>query len=128
MKFYFRLLLYSAVLFAVYQLTKDVVPPPFRYPPAPYLIVFFAALMAVFHWWLSRPLKTDRSIVTRYLGATTAKFLLCLGVLAVYVLAFRGQAVAFTLHFLALYLCYTVFEVAVLYRRFKGAATAPPHG
>ncbi len=80
--------------------------------------------MLLFNWWLSRPLKKGRSIVTRYLGATTAKLLLSLVVLAVYVFARKEEVIPFTVHFLSLYLLYTVFEVAVLYRQFSSAKSS----
>jgi len=122
MKFPVRLLLFSAVLFAGGLAVRDVVPERFRYDGTPFLFLFFVVLMLVFNWWVHRPVRTPGGLVPRYLGATVVKFLVCLAVLAVYVLTHRGQAVAFTLHFLALYFVYTVFEVALLYREFKAAA------
>ena len=119
MNFLIKLLAYSALLYAIYFFAEASIPVAFHYPHVHYLFLFFIGLMALFNWWIFRPISASRSIVTRYMSATTGKFLLCLAVLAVYVMINKSQAVMFTIHFLALYLLYTFFEVAILYTAFR---------
>jgi hypothetical protein len=52
------------------------------------------------------------------MASTTLRLLLFLGVLFFYAFTHPHGVVVFTLHFMLFYLCFTVFEVASLYRHF----------
>ena len=116
-----RLLLYTLIIWAAYMLFHQSIPREFYYENVFYLIVFFFVTTALFHYGLlSAAQSSNRNIITYYMLSTAFKLLLYFGILIGYALLNRGKAVPFIGSFFALYVLYTVFEVAKVYRYFKG--------
>jgi len=120
MIFFKKLLLFSLVLYAVYFFLKPYIPPGIGFDYMHYLFLFFILLMTLFNYFLFGFRENEsKNIVMRYLAATTIKFLICITIIVVFIFSARSIAVAFTAHFLILYLLYTAFEVVILYRNIR---------
>jgi hypothetical protein len=118
--FIIKLLVYSIIIYLLYNLVKAQIPPKFYFEKTPYLIVFFFLLTLVFHFGLIRSsAKSNRSIVTYYMTATALKFFMLLAIIIIYAFTHRGQSAAFIGNFFMLYVMFTIYEVATVYFQFS---------
>lgn len=89
-------------------------------PTLPYLLVFHAGATLLSYMVIQKKVKdTPTKFVNVYLGSTTVKLLLYLGVLMTYALMNLSDAVNFIISFFVLYVIFTVFEVIQLTRLMK---------
>jgi hypothetical protein len=84
------------------------------------LLGFFTIASIVFHSILTSSAKGDaQSFIRTFMAATGIKLMVYFFVILIYLLLNREDAIGFTLTFLFLYLCFSVFEVTVLLKHFK---------
>ena len=90
-----------------------------------YVIAFtcyFFLLTLLFHFGLERASVGKPSVFIRYyMGATTLKLFIHLGVLLVFALSDKSSILPFAVTFMGYYLLYTAFEVVTAFRRFSAA-------
>lgn len=81
----------------------------------PWLILLFFVITALVHWVLLKITELNpRKFVGYFMLATTLKLLNYLIVIVIYVLTVKTEVLPFILAFFALYIIYTVFEVATI--------------
>ncbi len=113
-------MVYSIIIYLLYNLVKAQIPPKFYFEKTPYLIVFFFLITLTFHFGLLRSsAKSNRSIVTYYMIATALKFFMLLAIILIYAFTHRNKSTAFISNFFMLYLMFTIFEVATVYFQFR---------
>lgn len=89
-----------------------LLPPNWISPSVPYLFVFFFACTMISFVILNRALKNRFGrFVSVFMLTTAGKLFLFIGVMIVYSLLNKHDAVPFLLDFFILYLIFTVFEV-----------------
>lgn len=83
--------------------------------------IYFFLLSAVFHYGLVRASAGRPAVFVRYyMGATTLKLFIHLGVLLVFAFLHREKLFPFAITFLCQYLLFTVFEVISAFRQENG--------
>ncbi len=138
-KIYYRylqaLLIFSIIITIVYIILRYLVPNIVS-TNLPFLIIIFVLVTAVTHYIITRSdidriehkpnpelnkeeqmkeiTAIERRFISRYMLITTIKLLSFLILLAVYAYFNRGDAIRFLLNFMAIYLLYSVFEIAYL--------------
>jgi len=111
LKFLQHLLIYSAILGAI-AIILYLILPELITPVLPFLFLFFVAITLVSYYILLRSLKSKLSrFINTFLISTIVKLILYIGIMIVYVILNRSDAVRFMITFLILYLFYTIFEV-----------------
>jgi hypothetical protein len=84
------------------------------------LLAFFALAYALGHLYiLGSSGQRPAIFVRRFMATTTIRLFLFLLVLVIYIFTNREEAVSFISHFLAMYLVFTIFEVASLSKHFR---------
>ena len=84
------------------------------------MIVYFAILTLAFHAGLEASSKGKPQVFIRYyMGATSFKLLIHLGVILVFAFTNKALAVPFIVSFLVYYFFFTVFDVGMSWRRFR---------
>lgn len=112
LKFLQHLLIYSAILGAIAIIFYLFLPKHFITPVLPFLFFFFTAITLISYYILLRSLKSKLSrFVNTFLLSTIFKLFLYIGIMILYVLLNRSDAVPFMITFFILYLFYTIFEV-----------------
>jgi hypothetical protein len=110
-----NILIFSAILGAIAIVLYFFLPKSMITPVLPFLFFFFTALTLVSYYILIGSLNARMSrFVNTFLLSTVARLILYIGVMILYVLMNRSDAVPFMIAFFILYLCYTVFEVVNL--------------
>ena len=84
----------------------------------PYILAMFVVFTTLFHVGLVRAGKiSDQAFVRYYMGATTGKLFFYMAVIISYALYFETDIPSFILLFFMLYVFFTSFEVAYVYRK-----------
>lgn len=84
-------------------------------PMLPVLPIFFMAVTMLIHkGFVSAVNLRPQQFVTRFMLITTIKLLTFMGLLLVYALLFKEDAIQFLMAFFVLYLVYSVFEVVAV--------------
>jgi hypothetical protein len=114
-KFVKNLLIFSALLaISVWGITF-LVPSRYLTPTLPYQFIFFLALTIIVSLIL---LKVSKERFAKFLNAylllTTVKLLLFFVIIGFYIYRNRADAMPFTITFLFLYICFSIFEVVSL--------------
>jgi hypothetical protein len=138
-KLYYRylqsLLIFSIIIAVVYIVLRFAIPWIVS-ANLPYLIVIFVLVSAVTHYVITRSdveriehkpnpelnkdeqmkeiTAIERRFITRYMLTTAIKLLSFLVLLLLYAYINREDAILFLLNFMAIYLMYSVFELAYL--------------
>jgi hypothetical protein len=107
-----NILIFSAILGAVAIILYFFLPRQMITPVLPYLFFFFTAISLISYYILLGSLNAKMSrFVNAFLLSTIVKLIIYIGVMIIYVLMNRLDAVPFMIAFFILYLLYTVFEV-----------------
>ncbi len=107
-----NILIYSAVLGAIAIVLYFFLPKPAITPVLPFLFFFFTAITLISYYVLLSSIKAKMSrFVNTFLLLTIVKLIIYIGIMIIYVLMNRADAVPFMISFFILYLFYTVFEV-----------------
>ncbi len=84
------------------------------------LLVYFVVITFAFHYGLVYSSKGRPQVFIRYYMATTTfKLLLHMGVIIIYALFNKTDAIRFISSFLIFYLIFTGFEVALAWKQFR---------
>jgi hypothetical protein len=84
------------------------------------IFTYFLGLTLAFHLGLVRSAKRRaQDFIRYYMASTTLKLLLHMGVIIIYSLFNKADAVRFIITFLIFYLLFTTFEVAVVWKKFR---------
>jgi hypothetical protein len=103
----------------VTYITEPFLPAKVAYPTFWYIQLIMIVATLLFHYGLLRSEKAGGQAFVRYfMGATSVKLMLFMMIMIIYGLLNKESAFAFILHFFVFYLLYTIFEVAVSYKRF----------
>lgn len=110
-----RLLFFTAFLAASGLLLFQLLPRNFITPALPFLLLFFMAVTMIgYYLLLKASSKTLLKFLNAFLLLTFGKLILFIGVLVLYILLNRWDAMPFGIGFFVLYLFYTAFEVVYL--------------
>ena len=92
-----------------------------RISPAAWPLLGFLALayLGSHFFMLGANGKKPGVFVRRFMGSTTIRLFLFLGIIVTYAFFNKGTAPVFIVHFLVFYVAFTAFEVASLYRHFR---------
>jgi len=105
----------TIVLLVVYYFLKSMMP-----PSAAYIIPAFYLITAGAHYLLLKSITRDpRKFYYYFLAAMAFKMLAYLTVLSVILLVDGAITIEFVIAFFAVYVCYTVFEMAIIIPRAK---------
>ena len=89
-----------------------VLPHAWFSPSIPFMFVFYYACSLISFILLDRSIrKKINSFVSVFMLTTAVKLFLYVGIMIIYALTNRKDAISFLLNFFVLYLVYTVFEV-----------------
>ncbi len=81
---------------------------------------YFIVLTTLFHYGIVRTTQSRPQVFIRYyMGATTIKLLLHLGIIIFYSFFHRPEAVHFIITFMVMYLLFTAFEVMAVWRKIR---------
>jgi hypothetical protein len=84
------------------------------------MLAYFFVLTAAFHWGLLGSSKGNPlAFIRYYMGATSFKLLIHLGILVLYAFFFGQHVVRFIVTFLFGYVLYTGLEVFLSWKRFR---------
>ena len=84
------------------------------------IYIYFSILTFLFHYGIVRTTRLRPQVFVRYyMGATTLKLVLHLGIIIIYSIFHREMAVHFIITFMIMYLLFTVFEVMAVWRNIK---------
>ena len=124
-RFISKLLLFSGFIALGYYFVNPALPEKFRFEMVWMLQLFMMLVTFLFHVGLMRAgAKSDAAFIRFFMGATGIKLFLFMVVLIGYALFNKATAVAFIANFFILYLLYTVFEVAMVYKKFSSQRKA----
>jgi hypothetical protein len=85
-----------------------------------YLLIYFIVLTFLFHYGIVRSTRAKPQVFIRYyMASTTFKLLFHLGIIVIYSIFNRENAVPFILSFMVFYFAFTVFEVAFIWKEVK---------
>ena len=84
------------------------------------LLLYFVFITLIFHVGLVKTSKGRPQVFIRYyMASTTFKLLLHMGIIIIYALFNKEDAIRFIVSFLIFYLIFTAFEVAVAWKQFR---------
>jgi hypothetical protein len=117
-RFLIRLLIYSAAVFTLFYFAQAHLPPRFAFPGFWQIQIFMIAVALVSHAGLERAgLKGNQYFVRQFMATTGLKLFLYMIVMVGFAVLNREMAVGFIVHFFMMYLLYSVFEIAFIYKR-----------
>ena len=121
-----QLLFFSAILGSVALVFVFILPKTYISPAFPFLICFFIATSLLsFYYLLKQADKRFIKFVNAFLLTIIIKLALYIGVMVVYALNNRRDAVPFMLAFFILYLCYTIFEAVCIIKNTQPSSNKP---
>ena len=112
--FIFIFFVAGIIFLSSYKLTSE------QYPLVWMIYFYFSILTFLFHYGIVRFTNSRPQVFVRYyMGATTLKLLLHLGVIIFYSFFHRNNAAFFIITFMVMYLLFTVFEVMAVWRKIR---------
>lgn len=114
-KFIKNLVIFTLIIAAFQYLASIQLDPKWISNSWPFVILFFLSFTILMHRYLLKSTEgKPKKFVFAFLMMTTIKILLYLGVILVYVLLNRADAVAFIIIFFINYFFFTGFELSVI--------------
>ncbi len=121
-KFIKNLVIFTLIIAAIQYLVSMQIDPKWISSSWPFVILFFLAFTILMHRYLLKSTEGNpKKFVFAFLMITTVKILLYLGVILVYVLLNRVDAVAFIIIFFVNYFLFTGFELSVIMKMLNKA-------
>jgi hypothetical protein len=116
--FLLRLLAYSIAVYAILFFANDQLPVRFAFAGFWKIQLFMVAVAWIAHSALEKAgQKGNQYFVRQFMATTGLKLFLYMIVMVGYAVLNRESAVGFIVHFFVLYLLYSVFEIALIYKR-----------
>jgi hypothetical protein len=115
-----RLLLFSVIIGIIATALWFTLPSKLLTPALPFLVVFFFAITLIgFKILIQFAGKKFIKFLNAFMLLTTVKLFLYIGVMVIYILLNKRDALPFGIAFFLIYLLYTVFEVVSLLKSMK---------
>jgi hypothetical protein len=116
---YFRfvknLLIYTLLIALIFSVISNTWQTNFINENILYLIFFFYALNILVFYFLVKAIHKDFNKFFRYFSVTTtAKLMIYLLIIALYILLKLPEKMSFTINFMILYVLFTVYEVIAI--------------
>ncbi len=84
------------------------------------IFAYFSIITLLFHFGITKATESRPQVFVRYyMGSTTLKLLLNLGIIVVYAMLHKALAVNFIITFMIFYFLYTIFEVVFVWKAVK---------
>lgn len=123
-----QLLVFSGIIGGITLILTLIVPVPYLSPALPFIIIFFISTSLLSFYYLIRSAgKRFIKFVNTFLLIIIIKLFIYAGVMIVYVLINRGDAIPFLLGFFILYLCYTIFEAVCIIKYSRPSLSGNGH-
>jgi len=120
--FLFSATILMGITVAISQLIFSTVFVTFFFPLRITSICFVWVATCLFHYWVMKTVMDKPNAFARvFMMQTTIKLLLYMAYVAGYLYVFKQHGVPFTVHFLIVYFCFAIFEVAALSRFVKNS-------
>ena len=117
-RFSVRLLLYSLAVFVLFYFTESQLPQRFAFESFWLIQIFMIAVALVSHAGLEKArMKSNQHFIRQFMATTGLKLFFYMIVMVGYAVFNREAAVGFIVHFFMMYVFYTVFEIAFIYKR-----------
>lgn len=121
-KFIKNLFIFTLIIAAFQYLASMQLDPKWISNSWPFVILFFLSFTILMHRYLLKSTEGNpKKFVFAFLMMTTIKILLYLGVILVYTLLNRADAVAFIIIFFVNYFLFTGFELTVIMKMLNKA-------
>jgi cobalamin synthase len=116
---YFRfvknLLIYTLIIALIFSVISNTWNTNYINENILYLIFFFYALNILVFYFLAKAIHKDFNKFFRYFSiTTTAKLMIYLLIIALYILLGLPDKISFTINFMILYIMFTVYEVIAI--------------
>ncbi len=116
-KFLRQLLIFSGIFGSATLIITLIIPTEYVSPALPFLFFFFIATSLLSFYFLLHSTKSRFiKFVNTYLLTIVIKLFIYAGIMIVYVLINRRDAIPFMLGFFIIYLFYTIFEAVSIIR------------
>ena len=120
LRFAIAWLIFSGLVFVLFSAAEAHVPARFASPYGNGILVLMMVASLALHLGLQKARTRGNAVFIRFFMAATAiKLFIFMGVLVIFSLFNKAEAVGFIMHFAAAYLLFTAFEVAMAYREFS---------
>lgn len=119
-KYVVNLVLFSIVLWTIFYALFSYTFAEYYFGALPFIFIYFIVINTVTHYILLKSEKLRPTLFVNYfIGSLSFKMMASLGIIVVYCLFDKANAVPFILCFATLYFVYTIFEVLSLFKHFK---------
>jgi hypothetical protein len=119
-QFIVKLALFTIIILVLTFSLNYLVPTVWLTPVMPFLVLFFAIVTAVVYYVIKKATaKRFNRFVLLFNLSTLVKLIIYIGVLSTYIVLFPKDRIQFLAAFFVLYICFTVFEIALLLRSEK---------
>jgi hypothetical protein len=119
-QFIVRLALFTIIILVLTFSLNYMMPAAWLTPMMPFLVLFFAIVTAVVYYVIKKATaKRFNRFVLLFNLSTLVKLVIYIGVLSTYIVLFPNDRIQFLAAFFVLYICFTVFEIALLLRSEK---------
>ncbi|MBE0646951.1 MAG: hypothetical protein IH596_04115 [Bacteroidales bacterium] len=122
-----NLLIFSLIIITIYIVLSYLLPHNYFSMALPFLFPFYIATTLIsYHLLLKALHKRFSKFVNHFMGAIGIKLLWYMAIMVTYVLMFRQDAIAFSINYFILYICYTSFETVSLVNYSKSYVSQNP--
>ena len=117
--FIIRLIIIALLGGAGYYFLLHRLPDKLQYHHFIYILFFFTASTAAFHYGLAKSVASGpKNFIRYYMAATGLKLLLYVAIIVIYAVINKPGMMAFAFCFLLFYILFTFLEVSVAYKQF----------
>ena len=126
-RFFFSATILLGISVAISQIIFSTIFVTYFFPARIISIIFVWLITCAFHYWVMKTVTDKPKAFTGvFMLQAAIKLLLYITCIAVYLFVYREQGVPFTVHFLIVYLVFTIFEVASIFKFVKDNSGQTP--
>jgi hypothetical protein len=119
-KYFTTYSVFLALIAGALYFWNDSQPIEHKHPLSWYIFGFFALMFFLLHLFLlNAENKKPGVFVRRFMGVSTIRLFVLLGIIVLYSITYPYLATLFIWHFLIFYFLFAAFEIASLYTHFK---------
>ena len=119
-RFFFSATILLGITVAISQLIFSTIFVTYFFPARIISIVLVWSATCAFHYWVMKTVTDKPKAFARvFMLQTVIKLMLYMMCIAGYLLAYRQYGVTFTVHFLVVYLIFSIFEVSSIFKFVK---------